>query len=137
MKNHFAASELCPESMEKKHNKGEGTRRKDHKKVNALMTGEMSDSDTSVGSINVVSVDGVSSLTDPRARPILCNMIIDGKPVVHQIDPGATVCVIPLRHIGARQLRPETTELKLYNGSTISSIGRCKILVSNIKKKKK
>lgn len=132
-KNHFGASELCRGTDEKR--KGRSTR---SKRINTVTKHSCdSDSDDSVESITVVTTEEVSALGDPKSKPIYCKMTIDEHPVVHQIDPGATVCVLPLHHTGGRDIRKEKVNLKLYNRSTIATLGKCKIPVRNEKTGKK
>ena len=47
-----------------------------------------------------VVIGDVSVVSDPLAKPIYCKMKIDGSDVVHQIDPGATVCILPVKYVG-------------------------------------
>lgn len=126
--NHF--SSMCPKSSDKKSK---------HRKprVHAVCPEESDDSDVSSdwteGSINTVLVSAV----DDRNQPLYAKMIIDGKVVVHQIDPGATACIIPVSYIGDRTIDKEPVTLRLYDNSKIQALGRCKIKVRNAKTGKK
>ena len=49
-------------------------------------------------------------------------MKIDDNVVVHQIDPGATVCILPVKHVGNRQIRHEPVTLKMWNGASETEV---------------
>ena len=57
--------------------------------------------------------------------------------VVHQIDPGATACILPVKHVGGRPIRHEPVTLKILNGASETVLGKVKIKVTNVKTKKK
>ena len=133
-KNHFAKSELC-------HGK-RGRRRRPHQgwasQRNVHAVAEDSDSDSSTqGVISTVAVATVSASAEEEERPLYCKMLIDDKEVLHQIDPEATVCVLPVSYVGNRKVRSEKVSLKMWNSSTQHALGRCKIKVRNCKTKEK
>ena len=139
--NHFAGSEMCDGKKSHKKDKKEKKQRshkytqKKQRDVYAVDEDSESDfesaSDSSSAEGSICAV--VSSVSDPRSRPLYCKINIDNETVVHQIDPGATVCVLPAKHIGSRFIRPEQIGLKMWNGNTVSALGKCKIKVQNEK----
>ena len=129
--NHF--SSMCPRRKDKK---SKSRKPKVHS-VQADYYCDDSDeysSDGTEGSINTVIE--VSSVND-KNKPLYAKMIIDDKVVVHQIDPGATACIIPASYVGDRTITKEPVTLRLYDNSKIEALGRCKIKVRNAKTGKK
>ena len=129
--NHF--SSMCPKRKDKK-----SKSRKP--KVHAVNTDYYCDdsdeysSDCTEGSINtVIEVSSVNA----KNQPLYAKMVIDDKTVVHQIDPGATACIIPASYVGERTITKEPVTLRLYDNSKIEALGRCKIKVRNAKTGKK
>ena len=86
------------------------------------------------GSVSVVT--DVSAVHNDKARPLFCKMKIDDSVVVHQIDPGATVCILTVKHVGDRSIRHEPVTLKMWNGASETALGKVKIKI-NVKTKKK
>jgi hypothetical protein len=131
--NHFA--NVCPKKVPKKSRQSKF--KKPQKNVNAVCTDYSSEdeyySDSTEGSINTVIVSAVND----KNKPLYAKMIIDDKPVVHQIDPGATACIIPASYVGDRTISEESVTLRLYDNSQIKALGRCKIKVKNAKTGKK
>ena len=66
-----------------------------------MVDDEFSDSSTE-GSVSVVT--DVSAVHNDKARPLFCKVKIDDNVVVHKIDPGATVCILPVKHVGDRPI---------------------------------
>ena len=64
-------------------------------------------------------------------------MKIDDTVVVHQINPGTTVCILPVKHVGDRPIRYEPVTLKMWIGTSETALGKVKIKVTNVKTKKK
>ena len=63
------------------------------------------------GSVSVVT--DVSAVYNDKARPLFCKMKIDDAVVVDQINPGTTVCILPVKYIGDRPIRHEPVTLKM------------------------
>ena len=80
-----------------------------------MVDDELSDWSTE-GSVSVVT--NVSAVDNDKARPLFCKMKIDDNVVEHQIDPGTTVCILPVKHVGDRQIRHEPVTLKMWNGAS-------------------
>ena len=119
LKNHFAASQECKK-----------------KKVHAVQPDYSSDSSSSlVSSISTVTTSDHASINSGQSdhQPIYCEMEVNGKPVKLQVDCGATVNILPKRHLHDLPLRPETVKLQMWNGSTIQALGRCKLRTRNVK----
>ena len=156
--NHFAGAEVCESGKsdvksdvksDKSDRKSKGSadsssgskthaksskRGKYAKKSVHMVDDEFSDSSTE-GSVSVVT--DVSAVHNDKARPLYCKMKIDDNVVVHQIDPGATVCILPVKHVGDRPIRHEPVTLKMWNGTSETALGKVKIKVTNVKTKKK
>ena len=150
--NHFPGSDLCKgdvksEKSNKPDRKPKGSsssskgskssNRNFHpkKKVHAVCDDDEASDCSTEGSVSVVS--DVSAISDPKARPLYCKMKIDNSEIVHQIDPGATVCILPVKYVGDRSIRDEPVTLKMWNGSSESALGKVKIKVKNVKTNKK
>ena len=146
--NHFPGSDVCEGKSEgtpgKKSDfksKGKGNDKYfkkggyPKKKVHLVYEDESSDESVE-GTVNAVTAP-VSALTDPNTKPLFCKMKIDGTDVVHQIDPGATVCILPRKYIGDRPIRDEPVTLKMWNGVTETTLGKTTIKVKNVKTNKK
>ena len=99
-----------------------------------MVDNEFSDSSTE-GSVSVVT--DVSAVHNDKARSLYCKMKIDDNVVIHQIDPGATVCILPVKHVGDRPIRHEPVTFKMWNGASETALGKVKIKVTNVKTKKK
>lgn len=142
--NHFANSEACKKGIKGSHKSSntpssrqkyrQPTYRSKNKKVHALRENESSDevSDTE-GSVCVVSE--VHAMSD-KSKPILCQMLINGEEVVHQVDPGASVCILPAKYLPRHDnpvIRDEKVTLKMWNGSTMKAVGKCKLKIHNPK----
>ena len=104
------------------------------KKSVHMVDDEFSDSSTE-GSVSVVT--DISAVYNDKARPLFCKMKIDNNLVVHQIDPGATVCILPVKHVGDRLIRHEPVTLNMWKGASETALGKVKIKVTNVKTKKK
>ena len=101
--NHLAVAEVCESGKsdvksDKSDRKSKGsadyasgpkTPAKSSKPGKYAKKSESSDSSTE-GSVSVVT--DVSAIHNDKTRPLFCKMKIDDNVVVHQIDPGATVC---------------------------------------------
>ena len=140
--NHFAKSAVCGGRSKPASKPGGGRRypargKKYSGKTRVHAVDEVQgayggmDSDSTEGSICQVT-ESISTVNDPQSRPLYCKMTIDGVEVTHQVDPGATVCVIPVKHVADRsQIRREKVVLKMWNGNSLQALGRCKIKVRN------
>ena len=64
-------------------------------------------------------------------------MIIKGETVVCQIDSGASVNLIPLRHIKSSVLEKRKTKLHIYNDTVIRPKGKTQLMLKNPKNVKK
>ena len=138
--NHFAGAEVCENGKfdvksDKSDRKSKGSADSlSGSKIPAMVDDEFSDSSTE-GSVSVVT--DVSAVHNDKARPLFCKMKIDNNVVVHQIDPGATVCILPVKHVGDRQIRHEAVTHKMWNRASETALGKVKIKVTNVKTKKK
>ena len=67
------------------------------------------------------------------SKIIKAEMIIEGKPVICQIDSGASVNVISVKHVGNRKLSNTKTSLHVYNGAAIETLGKVDLDIHNPK----
>ena len=75
----------------------------------------------------------VKKSTDSKL--IKCRMIVVGKDVVFQVDPGASANLLPLRY--ADSVKPDTRVLKMWNDSRFHTTGMCRTTVRNPCNRKK
>lgn len=129
-RNHFAEAELCSGAKVKYSSRTQPNRGRFRGKKTHLVRAVVDDEDdySTEGSVYAVTIAAVS---DPANRPLYCKMVIDDNVVTHQIDPGATVCVIPKKFVGSRPIRPDAVTLKMWNGDIVHALGRCKIKARN------
>jgi hypothetical protein len=64
---------------------------------------------------------------------IYCDMLVNGQNVRLQVDCGATVNVLPKKYCEGQDIRPESVNLRMWNGSTLQALGKCKIKTINPK----
>ncbi len=108
-KNHYAGSIVCSK----------------RKNVNAVCDDDC-DSDSSSGlSINCVTVNSVSN------EAIYCEMLVGGQRIRMQVDCGATVNILPQSLTQNAEIRQEPVCLRMWNGTTLQALGRCKIKTIN------
>ena len=62
-------------------------------------------------------------------------LFINDKPVIFQLDTGASTCLISKKYIGETRLTPTTTSLVMWNGSKIQPLSECILKVTNKKTK--
>lgn len=62
--------------------------------------------------------------TDSKVKIIKCKMIVGGRDVVFQVDPGATVNMLPVKY--ADKVVPESRTLKMWNDSELKTLGKCR-----------
>ena len=55
----------------------------------------------------------------------------DGKPLRMQIDSGATVNVMPAKHVGSAKLMHSDVQLRMYNKATVKPLGKCRLYLVN------
>ena len=55
----------------------------------------------------------------------------DGKPLRMQIDSGATVNVMPAKHVGSAELMHSDIQLRTYNKATVKPLGKCRLYLVN------
>ena len=66
-----------------------------------------------------------SVLTHPTG-PLYTEMLLpDGKPLQMQIDSGATVNVLPAKHVGSAKLMHSDVQLRMYNKAAVKPLGKC------------
>ena len=64
--------------------------------------------------------------------PLYTEMLLpDGKPLRMQIDSGATVNVMPAKHIGSAQLMHSDVQLRMYTKATVKPLGKCHLHLVN------
>ena len=70
-------------------------------------------------------------------KVIKAELVIKGETVVCQIDSGASVNLIPLRHIKSSVLEKSKTKLHIYNVTVIRPKRKTQLMLKNPKKRKK
>ncbi|XP_038055804.1 uncharacterized protein K02A2.6-like [Patiria miniata] len=108
VKNHFKKSRVC----------------KNHR-VHAV--DEDGYTSSSGESVSCVTTD-INSVTDD-SKPVYCTMEIKGEPVKFQVDCGATINLIPKKY--AMEISPARIELKMWNNSCMTAVGRSTIKLRN------
>jgi len=100
-------------------------------KVHSLddYTDEENDDDTEW----ISALDMTSS--PPGPKDIKCNMIVSGKPVIFQVDSGATINVLPEKY--APFVEPTDKQLKTYNRQSLDVKGSCRTTLRNPKNGRK
>ena len=60
------------------------------------------------------------SVSTHPTGPLYTEMLLpDGKPLRMQIDSGATVNVMPVKHVGSAKLMHSDAQLRMYNKTTV------------------
>ena len=119
-KNHFAT--CCPPDV----------RRKTHG-----VTGEYPQSSHADGyeddCILSVETDAMHSVSTHPTGPLYPEMRLPGgKPLRMQIDSGATVNVMPAKHVGSAKLMHSDVQLRMYNNkATVKPLGKCRLYLVN------
>ena len=125
-KNHFAVK--C---AKRKHD----TRRKVHQVVDSDSDSGDAGSDSEPEWLNSVQEsDKCLSVSDSKV--IKCKLLVDEKPVVFQVDSGATVNVIPSKMV-SQEVVPTSKSLIQYGGSKISPKGVTRLVIRNPRNKKR
>ncbi len=83
---------------------------------------EDSDSEVSIGTVTISGVQSENNLD----KPIMCEMIVNGCRVKMQVDPGATVCVLPKRYTAGLEVQPVPVNLRMWNSVGEKTAGKCK-----------
>ena len=77
------------------------------------------------------------SHTLSSSKGILAKMQVGESIVQFQVDCGASVNVIPLRYVAECNITPYESELQMWNSSTLSPVGKCRMKIRNCKNMKK
>lgn len=75
--------------------------------------------------------------TSLSSKGIFAKMLIGENIVKFQIDSGASVNVLPSRYVSISDVTPYDSELQMWNTSTLSPIGKCRIKIRNCNNGKK
>ena len=108
VKNHFKKSRVC----------------KNHR-IHAV--DEDGYTSSSAESVSCVTTD-VNSVTHD-SKPVFCTMEIKGEPVKLEVDCGATVNLLPKKY--APEFNPAKIELKMWNNSCMTAVGRSIVKLRN------
>jgi len=81
--------------------------------------------------IVTVSEDQVVHSVNPGNQLIFCEMKINKRPVRMQVDFGATACILPKHYLGELPIRPKKVCLQMWNKTSLSALGKCKVNVKN------
>lgn len=66
---------------------------------------------------------------------IKCRMTVGGNDVIFQVDPGASVNLLPVCY--ADNVKPTTRILKMWNDTQLNTVGTCRTTVRNPRNRKK
>lgn len=72
-----------------------------------------------------------------KKKVIKCEMVIEGEKVICQVDSGASVNVIPAKHVRNAPITTTKKTLHTYNKTSITATGKTVLTVRNPKTKKK
>ncbi|XP_011674436.2 uncharacterized protein K02A2.6-like [Strongylocentrotus purpuratus] len=110
-KNHFKGSEVCRAST-----------------IHCVDDDSSSSSGESISSVTVQNINAV----DANNRPVFCKMLLNDTEVEFQVDCGATVSLLPQKYVVAHNdIRKEAVQLQMWNKSTVTAVGKCKIKTRN------
>ena len=86
-----------------------------------------------------VAVDSQESdvCTVRQAKEIYAAMLIDDRKVNFQMDCGASVNIIPVKHRTGYNIQTTTKTLQMWNRSQVKPIGRTRIVIRNPKTRKR
>lgn len=120
-KNHFKGSRKCSGS----------------KSVNYVDR----DSEGELSEVESVSVVNIHEVGNSNSQAVYCEMLIchvkPEKPVVFQIDCGASVNVLPIKYLPHelhdKICREKNGTLRMWNGKLVNTVGTCLLTMRNIK----
>ena len=72
-----------------------------------------------------------------HAKEIYAEMLIDDRKVNLQIDCGASINIIPVKHATGHEIQPTTKTLRMWNGSQVKPIGTTRLIMRNPRTRKK
>ena len=58
-------------------------------------------------------------------------MIVNKRPVVFQIDSGASMNILPRKYLQNEEIQNTTKKLKMWNGSVLNPVGETTVKVKN------
>ena len=88
---------------------------------------EFNEYEYNIGQVNVTKAVGNKNLC--------AELFINDKPVIFQLDTGASACLIRKKYIGETRITPTTTSLVMWNSSKLQPLGECILKVTNKKTK--
>ena len=79
-----------------------------------------------------VETEAMHSVSTHPTGPLYTEMRLpDGKPLRMQTDSGATVNVMPAKHVGSAKLMHSDVHLRMYNKATVKPLGKCRLHLVN------
>ena len=114
--NHFAVK--CPNDEMNVRNVNESSEREES---------QNDDYETTYGIGNVQTINKVNKET------LCAELLVNDRPIVFQLDTGASSCLISQNDIGPVKLSATASKLVMWNGSRIDPVGECSLKVTNKK----
>jgi len=80
------------------------------------------------------TTDTVNAISE---REIYAQMLNNEKPVKFHIDSGATVNVLPIKYVNAKDIKPSKPVLQMWNKTELKPEGTCRVTLRNPKNRQK
>ncbi|XP_028411114.1 uncharacterized protein K02A2.6-like [Dendronephthya gigantea] len=85
-----------------------------------------------------VKPETISAVGRDQPKEIYAKMLVNSKPVKFHIDCGATVNVLPLKHVQNKEkIKPTDRVLQMWNKSELKPGGSCRLTIQNPKDSRK
>ena len=107
-------------------------------RVHAVTEEESDDSDVDyITSVTWESDDVCAVKQDSLDKQTFAEMIVSGEKITFQIDSGASINIVPARHLGEQQMNQTDKKLRMWNGTEVSPKGTARAIVKNPKNGRK
>ena len=103
--------------------------------THAVTAADSSDSDY----IDMVTIkpETISAVGQRQLKEIYAEMLVKGQPVRFHVDCGATLNVMPLKHISGGEIQPTNRFLQMWNKTEVKPQGTCRLTIRNPRNNKK
>ena len=100
---------------------------------------EYDDDDDDYESVPYITTDETTEFVYSlsASKDINAKMIVNKRPVVFQIDSGASINILPRKYLQNEEIQNTTKKLKMWNGSVLNPVGETTVKVKNEKTDKK
>ena len=100
---------------------------------------EYDDDDDDYESVPYITTDETTEFVYSlsASKDINVKMIVNKRPVVFQIDSGASINILPRKYLQNEEIQNTTKKLKMWNGSVLNPVGGTTVKVKNEKTDKK